>query len=137
MRMATLLGYTLDPKRDPREVLSRKALLSELISKGILSLVSTEARQLYALFEEKEFHPLDLCKHAQKVFGSMDTETVELSAASPIPSISFGDFLPRMRNLAVVRMLQQSSQVYQTMKLETLQQMVPFLEFTQVERILK
>ena len=135
VRMATLLGYTLDPKRDPREVLSRKALLSELISKGILSLVSTEARQLYALFE-KEFHPLDLCKHAQKVFGSMDTETVELSAASPIPSISFGDFLPRMRNLAVVRMLQQSSQVYQTMKLETLQQMVPFLEFTQVERIL-
>ena len=36
-------------------------------------------------------------------------------------------------NLAVVRMLQQSSQVYQTMKLETLQQMVPFLEFTQVD----
>ena len=135
VRMATLLGYTLDPKRDPREVLSRKALLSELISKGILSLVSTEARQLYALFE-KEFHPLDLCKHAQKVFGSMDTETVELSAASPIPSLSFGEFLPQMRNLAVVRMLQQSSQVYQTMKLETLQQMVPFLEFTQVERIL-
>ena len=57
MRMASLLGYTLDPKRDPREVLSRKALLNELISKGILSLVSTEARQVWALFE-KEFHPL-------------------------------------------------------------------------------
>ena len=135
VRMASLLGYNLDPKRDPREVLSRKALISELISKGILSLVSTEAVQLYALFE-KEFHPLDLCKHAEKVFGALSTEPVELSAASPIPTVGFVDFLPRMRSLAVVRMLQQSAQVYQTMKLETLQQMVPFLEFTQVERIL-
>jgi translation initiation factor 3 subunit A len=135
VRMASLLGYNLDPKRDPREVLSRKALISELISKGILSLVSTEAVQCYALFE-KEFHPLDLCKHAEKVFGALKTAPVELSAASPIPTIVFDEFLPRMRSLAVVRMLQQSSQVYQTMKLETLQQMVPFLEFSQVERIL-
>ena len=135
VRMATLLGYTLDPKRDPREVLSRKALLSELISKGILSLVSTEARQVWALFE-KEFHPLDMCKHAQKVFATLSPEAVQLSAASPIPTIEFDQFLPRMRSLAVVRMLQQSSQVYQTMKLETLQQVVPFLEFSQVERIL-
>ncbi len=135
VRMATLLGYNLDPKRDPREVLSRKALLKELVSKGILSLVSIEARQCYALFE-KEFHPLDLCKHAQKVFSSFNLEAVVLSASSPIPTIAFDQFLPRMRSLAVVRMLQQSSQVYQTMKLETLQQMVPFLEFSQVERIL-
>ena len=135
VRMATLLGYTLDPKRDPREVLSRKALLSELISKGILSLVSTEARQVWALFE-KEFHPLDMCKHAQTVFTTLSPEAVELSAASPIPSIEFAQFLPRMRSLAVVRMLQQSSQVFQTMKLKTLQKNVPFLEFSQVERIL-
>ena len=135
VRMATLLGYTLDPKRDPREVLSRKALLSELISKGILSLVSTEARQVWALFE-KEFHPLDMCKHAQKVFDTLSPEAMHLSSASPIPTIEFAQFLPRMRSLAVVRMLQQSSQVYQTMKLETLQQVVPFLEFSQVERIL-
>ena len=135
VRMATLLGYSLDPKRDPRELLSRKALLNELISKGILSLVSTEARQVWALFE-KEFHPLDMCKHAQTVFASLNPEPVQLSAASPIPTIEFNMFLPRMRSLAVVRMLQQSSQVYQTMKLETLQQMVPFMEFSQVERIL-
>jgi translation initiation factor 3 subunit A len=135
VRMATLLGYTLDPKRDPREVLSRKALISELVSKGILTLVSTEARQLYALFE-KEFHPLDLCKHAEKVFSTLSAEAVELSPASPIPAIGFDQFLPRMRSLAVVRMLQQSAAVYQTMKLETLQRMVPFLEFSQVERIL-
>ena len=64
VRMATLLGYTLDPKRDPREVLSRKALLSELISKGILSLVSTEARQVWALFE-KEF-PLWICANTRR-----------------------------------------------------------------------
>jgi translation initiation factor 3 subunit A len=135
VRMATLLGYTLDPKRDPREVLSRKALLNELIAKGILSLVSTEARQVWALFE-KEFHPLDMCKHAQTVFATLSPEAVQLSAASPIPTIEFSQFLPRMRSLAVVRMLQQSSQVYQTMKLETLQRVVPFLEFSQVERIL-
>ena len=77
-----------------------------------------------------------MCKHAQTVFTTLSPEAVELSAASPIPSIEFAQFLPRMRSLAVVRMLQQSSQVFQTMKLKTLQKNVPFLEFSQVERIL-
>uniref|UniRef100_A0A061QP54 Translation initiation factor eIF-3 subunit 10 n=1 Tax=Tetraselmis sp. GSL018 TaxID=582737 RepID=A0A061QP54_9CHLO len=39
VRMAAILGFTVDHKRDARELLSRNALLSDLLSKGIHGMV--------------------------------------------------------------------------------------------------
>lgn len=46
----------------------------------------------------------------EKVFSALSAEPLVLSAASPVATVNFDEFLPRMRSLAVLRMLQQSSQ---------------------------
>eukprot|EP00249_Psilotum_nudum_P025011 c29348_g1_i1 orf=523-3702(-) len=134
VRMANLLGFTLDPKRDTREVLTRSALLSELSVKGVITYVSPEVKDLYNLLEN-EFHPLDLPSKAQLLLSKLSNLSDKLSSASPIPEVQLEQYVPTLEKLTALRMLQQVSQVYETMKIVALTRMIPFFDFSVVEKL--
>ncbi|KAI3949498.1 hypothetical protein MKW92_024906 [Papaver armeniacum] len=134
LRMANLIGFSLDPKRDSREVLSRSALLSELVSKGVLACASPEVKELYNLLEH-EFLPLDLASRVQPLLSSISNVGGKISSASSVPEVQLSYYVPALEKLATLRLLQQVSQVYQTMKIEVLSKMIPFFDFSVVEKV--
>ncbi|CAK9275979.1 unnamed protein product [Sphagnum jensenii] len=134
IRMANLLGFILDPKKDSREVLSRAALLSELVAKGLLTYVSQEVKDLYNLVEN-EFHPLDLAAKVQPHMLRLSKLSDKLSSASPVPEVQLEQYVPALEKLTTLRVLQQVSQVYQTMKISNLTNMIGFFDFSVVEKL--
>jgi translation initiation factor 3 subunit A len=135
LRMATLLGFTLDPKRDTREVLSRSALLAELSAKGLLGLVHPEVRELHALLEG-EFHPLDLCARVGTALGALRALPAALSPAAPLAELPLGDYARRLEVLASLRALQQVGAVYASMRLDALAALIPFQPFCDTEKLI-
>ncbi|XP_050221099.1 eukaryotic translation initiation factor 3 subunit A [Mercurialis annua] len=134
LRMANLIGFNLDPKPESREVLSRSALLSELVSKGVLSCAMPEVKDLYHLLEH-EFLPLNLTAKIQPLLSKISKLGGKIASASSVPEVQLSQYVPALEKLATLRLLQQVSQVYQTMKIESLSQMIPFFEFSVVEKI--
>ncbi|KAI3960776.1 hypothetical protein MKW98_026168 [Papaver atlanticum] len=134
LRMANLIAFGLDPKRDSREGLSRSALLSELVSKGVLACASPEVKELYNLLEH-EFLPLDLASRVQPLLVSITNVGGKISSASSVPEVQLLYYVPALEKLATLRLLQQVSQVYQTMKIEVLSKMIPFFDFSVVEKV--
>uniref|UniRef100_A0A5B6YH07 Eukaryotic translation initiation factor 3 subunit A n=1 Tax=Davidia involucrata TaxID=16924 RepID=A0A5B6YH07_DAVIN len=134
LRMANLIGFNLDPKLENREVLSRSSLLTELVSKGVMTCVTQEVKDLYHLLEH-EFLPLDLASKVQPLLTKISKLGGKLASASSVPEIQLSQYVPALEKLATLRLLQQVSQVYQTMKIESLSKMIPFFDFSAVEKI--
>ncbi|KAK9270291.1 hypothetical protein L1049_025869 [Liquidambar formosana] len=134
LRMANLIGFNLDPKLESREVLSRSSLLSELVSKGVMTCVTQEVKDLYHLLEH-EFLPLDLASKVQPLLSKISKLGGKLSSASSLPEVQLSQYVPALEKLATLRLLQQVSRVYQTMKIESLSRMIPFFDFAVVEKI--
>ncbi|KAL0534808.1 hypothetical protein IC582_029102 [Cucumis melo] len=134
LRMANLIGFSLDSKLESRDVLSRANLLSELVSKGVLSCTIQEVKDLYHLLEH-EFFPLDLATKLQPLLNKISKLGGKLSSASSVPEVQLSQYVPALEKLATLRLLQQVSKVYQTMKIESLSQMIPFFDFSAVEKI--
>ncbi|KAJ6384593.1 hypothetical protein OIU78_027826, partial [Salix suchowensis] len=132
--MANLIGFNLDLKPESREVLSRPSLLSELVSKGVMSCVTQEVKDLYHLLEH-EFLPLDLAAKVQPLLSKISKLGGKLGSASSLPEVHLSQYVPALEKLATLRLLQQVSRVYQTMKIESLSQMIPFFDFSAVEKI--
>ncbi|XP_028765436.1 eukaryotic translation initiation factor 3 subunit A [Neltuma alba] len=134
LRMANLIGFNLESKPESREVLSRSALLAELVSKGVMSCVTQEVKDIYHLLEH-EFLPLDLPSKVQPLLTKISKLGGKLSTASSVPEVQLCQYVPALEKLATLRLLQQVSNVYQTMKIETLSGMIPFFDFSVVEKI--
>ncbi|KAF8403981.1 hypothetical protein HHK36_012091 [Tetracentron sinense] len=133
-RMSSLIGFSLEPKRESRDVLSRSSLLSELVSKGLMTCVSQEVKDIYHLLEH-EFLPLDLASKFQPLLTKISKLGGKFSSASSVPEVHLSQYVPALEKVATLRMLQQVSQVYQTMKIEVLSRMIPFFDFAVVEKI--
>jgi len=135
LRMANLLGFSLDPKRDTREVLSRAALMSELNSKNMVAGATVEVRELFQLLEHG-FNPLDLCQKVAPLMEKLATsmETFSTSQAS-LPDVTLADYVPALERLTILRTLQQVSHVYNSMKMPHLKRMIPFQSFDDVEKL--
>ena len=56
-----------------------------------------------------------------------------MSPASPVKDINMAQYVASLKQVAVVRLLKQLSDVYSTMKISDLAQLVPFAEFGDVE----
>ncbi|KAJ4982275.1 hypothetical protein NE237_033112 [Protea cynaroides] len=134
LRMASLIGFNLDPKHESREVFSRSSLLLELVSKGVMTCVTQEVKDLYHLLEH-EFLPLDLASKVQPLLTKISKFGGKLTSASSVAEIQLSQYIPALEKLATLRLLQQVSQVYQTMKIEVLSRMIPFFDFSVVEKI--
>ncbi|KAM0016340.1 putative proteasome component (PCI) domain, eukaryotic translation initiation factor 3 subunit A [Helianthus debilis subsp. tardiflorus] len=134
LRMYNLIGFNIDTKLETREVLSRSSLLADLVSKGVMTYVTQEVKDLYHILEN-EFLPLDLASKVQPLLAKISKLGGKLSSASSVPEVQLSHYVPALEKVATLRLLQQVSQVYQTMKVETLSKMVPFFDFPAVERI--
>ncbi|KAK9073903.1 hypothetical protein SSX86_006497 [Deinandra increscens subsp. villosa] len=134
LRMYNLIGFNIDTKLETREVLSRSSLLADLVSKGVMTYVTQEVKDLYHLLEN-EFLPLDLASKVQPLLAKIAKLGGKLSTASSVPEVQLSHYIPALEKVATLRLLQQVSRVYQTMKAETLSKMVPFFDFSFVERI--
>ncbi|KAJ0079562.1 hypothetical protein Patl1_22973 [Pistacia atlantica] len=59
----------------------------------------------------------------------------KLASASSVPEVQLSRYVPALEKLVILRLVQQVSQVYQMMKIESLSQMIPFIDFKVVEKI--
>ncbi|VAH55194.1 unnamed protein product [Triticum turgidum subsp. durum] len=134
LRMANLVNFSLDSKRENREMVSRATLLSELAAKGVISCASQEVKDLYNLMEH-EFLPLDLASKVQPLLSKISTIGGKLSAASSVPEIRLSQYQTALEKLTALRVLQQASHIFQSMKIDMLSRMIPFFEFNVVEKI--
>lgn len=134
LKVAGLIGFDVEPKSENREVLSRSGLLAELVSKGVMSCVTQEVKDIYHHLEH-EFIPLDLISKVQPLLTKISKLGGKLSSASSVPEIQLSQYIPALEKLATLRLLQQVSQVYKTMKIETLSKMFSFFDFAVVEKI--
>ncbi|KAJ0968622.1 hypothetical protein J5N97_025539 [Dioscorea zingiberensis] len=134
LRMTGLISFIVDPRRESREVLSRTSLLSELVSKGVMSCVSQEVKDLHHLLEH-DFFPLDLASKVQPLLAKISKLGGKLASASSVPEVQLSQYIPALEKLSTLRVLQQVSQVYQSMKIEKLSAMIPFFDFSVVEKI--
>ncbi|KAF3447820.1 hypothetical protein FNV43_RR08526 [Rhamnella rubrinervis] len=133
LRMANLIGFTLDTKLERGEVLSGVSSI-RIGLEGVLSCATQEVKDLYHLLEH-EFQPLDLASKIQPLLTKVSKSGGKLSSASSVPEVQLSQYIPALEKLATLRLLQQVSRVYQTMKIECLSEMVPFYDFSVVEKI--
>ncbi|KAL5228760.1 hypothetical protein ABZP36_017025 [Zizania latifolia] len=134
LRIANLVNFSLDSKRENREVPSRASLLSELAAKGVISCASQEVKDLYNLLEH-EFLPLDLVSKVQPLLSKISKTGGKLSSAPSVPEVLLSQYLPTLEKLTALRILQQASQIFQSMKIDMLSKMIPFFDFAVVEKI--
>ncbi|XP_042381285.1 eukaryotic translation initiation factor 3 subunit A-like [Zingiber officinale] len=134
MRIAGLINFTLDPNTESREVLSRGSLLAELNNKGLIACVSQEVKDIYHLLEN-EFLPLDLASRVQPLLAKISKLGGKLASASSVPEVQLSKYIPCLEKLTALRVLQQTSQVYQSIKIESLLKMIPFYDFSLIEKI--
>ncbi|KAF6174966.1 hypothetical protein GIB67_026454 [Kingdonia uniflora] len=133
-RMTSLIGFNIEAKREGREGLSRSSLLSELVSRGVMNCVSQEVRDLYHLLET-ELLSLDLAAKVVPLITKIFKIGGKLSSASSVPEVQLSQYVPALKKLATLRLLQQVSLVYQSMKIDVLSKMIPFFDFPVIEKI--
>ncbi|KAL8151958.1 hypothetical protein V2J09_021766 [Rumex salicifolius] len=134
MKISDLINFNLEPKLESREVLSRSAVLAELVSKGVMSYVIPEVKDLYHLLES-EFLPLDLASKVHPLLSRISKLGGKLATASSVPEVQLSKYAPAIEKLATLRLLQQVAMAYQTITIKSLSQMIPFFEFSVVEKI--
>lgn len=86
---------------------------------GLLALVPAEVRAAYELMTQ-DFAPLDMAARLEPLLGQIGQIASPMSAASPVKDLAMADYVPALRNAAVVRMAKQLSEVYSTMRIEEL-----------------
>ncbi|VAI69582.1 unnamed protein product [Triticum turgidum subsp. durum] len=134
LRMANLFNFNFDSKRENREMVSRASLLSELAAKGVISCASQEVKDLYNLMEH-EFLPLDLASKVQPLLSKISTIGGKLSAASSVPEIQLSQYQSSLEKLTTLRVLQQASHIFKSMKIDMLSRMIPFFDINAVEKM--
>ncbi|KAE8678116.1 Eukaryotic translation initiation factor 3 subunit A [Hibiscus syriacus] len=134
IRMANLIGFNLETKFENREVFSRSSLLTELVSKGVLSCATQEVKDLYHLLEH-DFLPLDAASKIQPLLLKISKLGGKLASASSVPEVQLSKYVPALEKLSTLRLLKQVSHVYQSMKIESMSQIIPFFDFSMVEKI--
>ncbi|KAK4725014.1 hypothetical protein R3W88_027793 [Solanum pinnatisectum] len=134
LRVANLIGFDVEPRSEKKEVLSRSSILSELVSRGVMACVTQEVKDLYHLLEH-EFLPLDLALKVQPLLNKISKLGGKLSSAASVPEVQLSQYVPALEKLATLRLLQQVSQVYQTIQIGNLSKMIPFFDLAAIEKI--
>ncbi|XP_053671650.1 eukaryotic translation initiation factor 3 subunit A [Anopheles nili] len=116
-RLAFLLGLQQSP--------SRALLLKELIRLNVLQLAAPQFRNLYQLLEV-EFNPLNLCEQVQKIVDDLEAD----------PNSLYGQYAQALKDVTLVRLVRQISQVYQTIEFPRLLELAKFADYHHLERIL-
>ncbi|KAI9291658.1 hypothetical protein K502DRAFT_320929 [Neoconidiobolus thromboides FSU 785] len=97
-RLTNLLNLSQAP--------TRSGILKELLADNILERVRSEIKALYK-FLEAEFHPLSICKKVAPILKSLESRPEEAK------------YIPALREVILTRLLQQLSQVYTSIKVDS------------------
>ncbi|GLI66197.1 hypothetical protein VaNZ11_009962 [Volvox africanus] len=134
-RMATILGFAVDAKKDARSLLTRQALLATINSSNLLALVPVEVRAIHDALSQ-DFNPLELCNKLTPLLEKLpELAAVPLSGAAPVRTVALDKYVPSLKQAAVLRLLKQLSEVYNVMRIGELAAMVPFYTFAEVEAV--
>ncbi|GAQ81367.1 eukaryotic translation initiation factor eIF-3 subunit A [Klebsormidium nitens] len=133
-RMGSLLTFSFDLKKEAVPALSRSALLSEIVSKGLLAYVPQEVKDLYSLLET-EFHPLDLATRLEPLLAKLADIGDSLSPASPVPEVRPQEYVAALQKVTTAKLLAQLSSVYQTVRITHLCKLIPFGDFGYIEKV--
>ncbi|CAJ2632755.1 unnamed protein product [Trifolium pratense] len=99
-----------------------------------MSCVSQEVKDIYYLLEH-EFLPSDLALKVLPLLNKISKLGGKFTFASSVPEVQFSQYVPALEKLATLRLLQQVSNVYQTMKIDNLAGLIPSFDFSVVEKI--
>lgn len=99
-KLTSLLNLNQVPTRD--------TLLKSIVSRSILSFVDPAVKQLFTVLEEDEFHPLTIKKKVSEVFQLIESDK------------DYKQYIPTLTEAILIRLYQQVSQVYETVKLDFL-----------------
>ncbi|KZV35050.1 eukaryotic translation initiation factor 3 subunit A-like [Dorcoceras hygrometricum] len=134
LRVANLIAFDVETKPESKEVLSRSSLLLDLVTKGVMTCVTQEVKDLYHILEH-EFLPSDLALKVQPLLVKVSKLGGKTASASSVPEVQLSQYVPSIEKLATLRLLQQVSKVYQTMNIDNLSVIIPFFDFSVVEKI--
>ena len=106
---------------------------------GILQYVPPELKQLY-LRLEVDFNPLELCKTVIPILDGLpipsSTTAQEEDEQSDKPySPPLGQYVEALKEVLLVRLIKQVSQVYHSISFERLQELAPFASIWQLEKM--
>ncbi|KAJ3318694.1 eukaryotic translation initiation factor 3 subunit A [Boothiomyces sp. JEL0866] len=97
------------------QVPSRETLLQHALAKNLFSLVSPQIKELYELLEV-QFHPLSICQKIAPIIKSFAAKGNE----------HLSRYVKPLHQVILTRLLQQLSQVYSTIKIETVVKLTAF-----------
>jgi len=118
-RLAVLLSLPQPP--------TRQSLLKDAVRFGVVSAATEPLQDLYKWLEV-EFHPLLLCKRVETTLKVIEDDNDEKSQLQ--------QYLPALREITLVRLLQQVSQVYQSICFKRLLDLAPFATSFDLERVI-
>ncbi|KAF8071218.1 TIF3A1 [Scenedesmus sp. PABB004] len=134
LRMAHILGFTVDKRSEAKSILTRAALVSSIGSMSLLALVPAEVRAAWELLTN-EFNPLELCNKLAPLLDQLAAIESPMSAASPVRDLAMAQYLPSLKQVAVLRSLKQLGEVYSSMHIAEVAALVPFMTFAEVEAV--
>ncbi|KAJ3313869.1 eukaryotic translation initiation factor 3 subunit A [Boothiomyces sp. JEL0838] len=97
------------------QVPSRESLLQHALAKNLFSQVSPQIKELYELLEV-QFHPLSICQKIAPIIKSFAAKGNE----------HLSRYVKPLHQVILTRLLQQLSQVYSTIKIETVVKLTAF-----------
>ncbi|KAF3922010.1 hypothetical protein ABW20_dc0105482 [Dactylellina cionopaga] len=119
-RLTNLLGLANAP--------TRAGLFKDIIARGLLKRARPEIRELYAILEV-DFHPLSICKKITPILTQIGNDE------------EMRKYVPPLQQVILTRLFQQLSQVYDTVQLDFVYQLVTFpapfeIEATTIEKFI-
>ncbi|CAK8675557.1 unnamed protein product [Clavelina lepadiformis] len=116
INLSKLLGLDQPP--------TRSSLIEDFLKFNLLQYVPRQLRELYQWLEV-DFHPLQL---SERVSGTL--QWIKEQTREP----ELVQYIPHLQGIVVSRVLQQVSEVYQTIKFDRLLKLVPFSTPFRLER---
>ncbi len=108
-----------------QQVPTRASLIRDMIKQGVLNFVHPELKDMYEWLEV-EFHPLRLSSKMEEGIKFVE------KLAQP----DYSQYMSALRDVTVVRLLQQVSQVYQTIELKRFISLAPPIDEHRLEKII-
>jgi translation initiation factor 3 subunit A len=108
-----------------QQIPTRTSLIRDMIKQGVLNFIYPELKNMYEWLEV-EFNPLKL--------SSKMEESIQFVEKLAQPDYS--QYMPALRDVTVVRLLQQISQVYQTIELKRFIELAPSIDKHRLEKII-
>jgi translation initiation factor 3 subunit A len=108
-----------------QQIPTRASLIRDMIKQGVLNFVYPELKNMYEWLEV-EFNPLKLSAKMEESIQFVE------KLAQP----EYSQYMPALRDVTVVRLLQQISQVYQTIELKRFIDLAPPMDKHRLEKII-